>query len=277
LPPFKRWAWVAIATIGALYFWFFASIAADDVRRALALISFASVGGVLMMLRAPATDEAKKGLTWTAVRELGPSVAISVSSALLIWAWLVVAPAPDGRVAGPALISFFPVLLASYALNERRVTPAAFAIALAGLTLGFIAYLRARGVYAPLGDDFYPAILAAAFATIGCALYANPHHRGRALVAAAGATGAALMTVLAASTRPDWHALAAWAPLFSGAALFFGAAWWLERSAQDGKTDNAVTWWSGAGAALVVVGVESALPPEARTLGHAAATLLFSS
>jgi hypothetical protein len=51
----------------------------------------------------------------------------------------------------------------------------------------------------------------------------------------------------------------------------------LERSAQDRKTDNAVTWWSGAGAALVVDGVESALPPEARTLGHAAATLLFSN
>ena len=275
LAMFKRWAWVAIATIGGLYFWFFAAITADDVRRALALVSFASVGGALMMLRAPVADEAKTGLTWTTINNLAPGVAISVSSALLIWAWMIVAPAPDGRVIGPGLIGLFHVLLASYAVNERKAAPATFAIAIAGLALGFAAYLRVRGIYAPLGVDFYPMILTAAFFVIPFSLYANPHHTGRGLVAASGAIGAALLTVLAASSRPDWHSLQAWAPLFSGAVLSFIAAWWSERSAQDRKTDNAIMWWAGAGAVLTLIGVESLFAPEVRTLGHAAVALLL--
>ena len=275
LALFKRWAWVAIATIGGLYFWFFASITGDDVRRALALISFASVGGALMAFRAPLTDDAKKGLTWATVHDIGPSIAISVSSALLIWAWLMVAQAPAGRIAGPALISIFHVALATYALSERRAAPAALAIAIGGLTLGFMAYLRARGVYAPLSADFYPIVLLAAFSTTACAILANDQNE-RALIAAAGAIGTALLTIFAAVSRPDWHALAAWAPLFMTAALLFGAAWWTERSAPDRKTDIAITWWAGAGAALLLLGVQSLLNAEMRSLGHAAAALLFS-
>lgn len=277
LALFKRWAWVAVATIGGLYFWFFASITADDVRRALALISFASVGGALMAFRAPLADEAKKGLTWTTINEIGPSIAISVSSALLIWAWLMVAQAPAGRIAGPALISIFHVALATYAVSERRAAPAALAIAIGGLTLGFMAYLRARGVNAPLGGDFYPTVLLAGFSATACALLSNPEQSGRSLIAGAGAIGAALLTTLAAVSRPDWHAMAAWLPLFASAALSFGAAWWTERSAEDRKTDIAITWWAGAGAVLVLLGVESLFPPEMRTLGHAAATLLFAT
>ena len=272
----KRWAWVAVVTLGGLYFWFFASITGDDVRRALALISFASVGGALMAFRAPLADEAKKALTWTTVNDIGPSIAIGVSSALLIWAWLMVAQAPAGRIAGPALISIFHVALATYAVSERRAAPAALAIAIGGLTLGFMAYLRARGVYAPLGGDFYPTVLLAGFSTTACALLANPEPGGRSLITAAGAMGAAVLTILAAVSRPDWHSLAAWTPLFIGAALLFGAAWWCERSAADRKIDIAVTWWAGAGAVLVLLGVESLFSPEMRTLGHAGATLLFS-
>lgn len=276
LALFKRWAWVAVATIGGLYFWFFASITADDVRRALALISFASVGGALMAFRAPLPDEVKKGLTWTTVNDIGPSIAISVSSALLIWAWLMVAQAPAGRIAGPALISIFHVALATYAVSERRAAPAALAIAIGGLTLGFMAYLRARGIYAPLGNDFYPIVLLAGFSTTVCALLSNPERSGRSLISAAGAIGAAMLTILAAVSRPDWHAIAAWTPLFVSAALSFAAAWWTERTAEDCKTDIAITWWGGAGAVLVMLGIESLLTPEMRTLGHAAATLLFS-
>ncbi|MCX7360190.1 MAG: DUF2339 domain-containing protein [Alphaproteobacteria bacterium] len=277
LALFKRWAWVAIATIGGLYFWFFASITADDVRRALTLISFASVGGALMAFRAPIADESKKGLTWTAIHEIGPSIAISVSSALLIWAWLIVAQAPAGRIAGPALISIFHVALVTYAVSERRAAPAALAIAIGGLTLGFMAYLRARGVYAPLGGDFYPTVLLASFSTTVCAMLANPERSGRPLIAGSGAIGAALLTIFAAVSRPDWHAIAAWAPLFTTAALLFGAAWWTERTTEDRKSDSAITWWGGAGAVLVLLGVESLLTPEMRTLGHAGAALLFST
>ncbi|MEQ1492924.1 MAG: DUF2339 domain-containing protein, partial [Terricaulis sp.] len=276
LALFKRWAWVAVATIGGLYFWFFASITADDVRRALALISFASVGGALMAFRPPLADEAKKGLTWTTINEIGPSIAISVSSALLIWAWLVVASSTAGITAGPGLISIFHVGLAAYAVNERRAAPATLAVAIGGLTLGFIAYLRVRGIYPTLGADFYPMVLLASFGAAVAGLLANPEKSGRALIAAAAAIGAALLTILAAVSRPDWHSLAAWLPLFMGAALLFGAAWWTERSAEDRKTDTAIMWWGGAGAVLVLLGVESSFSPEYRTLGHAIATVLFS-
>ncbi|MEZ5971891.1 MAG: DUF2339 domain-containing protein [Hyphomonadaceae bacterium] len=276
LALFRRWAWVAIATVGGLYFWFFASIAADDVRRALTLISFASVGGALMAFRAPIVSDAKKRLTWSAIHEIGSSVAISISSALLIWAWLVVAQAPAGRIAGPALISIFHVALATFAVGERRAAPSALAIAVAGLVLGFMAYLRARGVYAPLGDDFYPIVLLAAFCTAACSILANPEKDARALIASAGSIGMALLAALAAASRSDWHALSAWAPVFMSAAVAFGVAWWSERSAPERNTDVAIGWWAGAGAALVLLGVESAFPPELRTVGHAAATLLFA-
>ncbi len=273
---FKRWSWVALVTIGGLYFWFFGAIATDDVRRALALISLASLGGVLTAFRAPLADEAKSNLTWSAVHGLGPSIAVSVSSALLIWAWLVVAPTPIGAIAGPALISIFHVALASYGVRDRKIVPVGLAIAIGAIVIGFMAYLRARFFYGELGMDFYPTVLAAAFSVALCALYANPHRTGRILIAAAGAAGAALLTALAATSRTDWHSFAAWAPLFTGAALSFAAAWYTEKSAQDHKTDSATSWWAGAGAVLILLCVESAFGAEVRTLGHAAAALFFS-
>ncbi|MEZ5959122.1 MAG: DUF2339 domain-containing protein [Hyphomonadaceae bacterium] len=273
LAMFKRWAWVSLVTIGGLYFWFFASISTEDVRRALALLSFASVGGALAALRAPAADDTQKSLSWTAINGLGPSVAVSVSSVLLIWAWLVIAPIPGGLVAGPALISIFHVALAAGIVRERRATPATVAVAIGALALGFTAFLSA---YAPpLPRDFYALALFAAFVCILCTPFANAHRSGRAVVAAAGAIGAALLVFLAASSSGSWHSYVAWAPMFIVAALCFGAAWFAEKSAADPKVDYAVGWWAGAGAVLVLLGVESALPAEARTVGHAAAALLF--
>lgn len=276
LAMFKRWSWVALVTIGGLYFWFFGAIATDDIRRALVLISLASIGGVLTAFRAPLIDEAKSNLSWSAVQGLGPSIAVSISSALLIWAWLVVAPTPVGAIAGPALISIFHVALASYGVRERTIAPAGLAIAVGAIVIGFMAYLRTRYFYGELGLGFYPTVLAAAFSVMLCALYANPHRTGRILIAAAGAAGSALLAVLAATSRTDWHSLAAWAPLFAGAALSFAAAWYTEKSAQDRKTDSATSAWAGAGALLILLGVESALGPDVRTVGHAAAALFFS-
>jgi uncharacterized membrane protein len=275
LAALRRWAWTAMAALAGLYFWFFASIAVDEVRRALALLSFASLGAVALTLRLPLKDEAKARLSWSNVHIIGPSVAIAVSCALLIWAWIVVAPAPSGQIAGPALIGIFHVALAAYAVRARAAIPAALAIAIAALVIGFIAYLSTR--HPPLGNDFYPTALFGAFTVAVSALAAHPHHSGRKTAAAAGGIGAALLTLLAAASRGDgWHSLAAWLPLFTGAALLFVSAWRSEATAQNRKADAAIDLWAGAGAALLLVGIESAIPAEARTVGHAAAALLFA-
>lgn len=270
----RRWAWVGIATIAALYFWFFAAINADDIRRALLLASFASVGGLLAAFRAPLPDDNRKGLSWSSVQALGPSVAISVSSALLIWAWLVVASTPIGLTAGPALISIFHVGLAAYGVGERKVAPASLAVATGALTLGFILYLAER--FTTLAPDFYSVILLSSIVCMLTAAIANPERGDRGLVAAAAAIAATVLTLLAASSRADWHAPTAWAPLFVNAALAFGVAWYFERTAEDKRTDLAVTWWGAAGAVLLLVAVESAFSEETRTLGHAVAALIFA-
>ena len=274
LAMFKRWAWVALATFSGLYFWFFAAISSDDLRRALALLSFASVGGLATAFRMPLADESKKGLTWSSMQGFGPSIAISVSSALLIWAWLIVARAPEGLVAGPALISIFHVLLAAVSVRERNAMASTLAIAIGAIALGFAMYLQARLYAGPLAIDFYPMILLAAFLCGAGALFANPERADRGLAAIAGAAGLALLTILSATTR-DWHSLAAWTPLFVGAALALAAAWFTERSADDRKTDFAISFWGAAGVVLALLGVEASLPAGTRTIGHAVVALIM--
>jgi uncharacterized membrane protein len=275
LATLRRWTWVAIATTVGLYFWFAASVGADDVRRALALVSFASLGGVGVAFRPPLEAEAKARLAWSQVRQLGPSVAISVSSALLIWAWLAIAMSAAGAVMSPAIIGVFHVVLAAYALRERLAAPAALAIAIGALVLGFVAYLRAR-FPAPVDWSFYPALLSCAPIVIGAALWANPHRTGRTLVAAVGSIGAAVLTALAASSRPEWHAPAAWASLFAGAALLMAAGWRSERHVQDRSKSAELDFYGGAASALMLLGVESAAPGAWRTFGHAAVALLLA-
>jgi uncharacterized membrane protein len=274
LAIFKRWAWVGLATIAGLYFWFFAAIALDDIRRALILASFASVGGLAIAFRPPLADDASKGLNWSSAHHLGPSVAISISSALLIWAWLLAGRTPTGMVAGPALYSMFHVALATYGVRDRKVSAASVAVAVGALCIGFMAFLGAR--FTELGADFYPLILLGAVVCMICAAAANAERGDRPLIAGATAIGATLLTLLAASSRSDWHSLAAWLPLFIGGALAFVVARFFERSAEDNKTDLAITAWGAAGAVLVLVGVEAAAPVEMRTIGHALAALLFA-
>src|SRR5690606_22506886 len=127
--------------------------------------------------------------------------------------WLAAAPAPSGLIVGPALIGVFHVALAGQAVRMRAAAAAALVIAIAALALGFIAYLRARFYFGPLGADFYPTLLFAAFTVAVSAVAAHPHRRDRVLIAAAGAIGAGVLTVLAAFSRSEWHSLAAWAPL----------------------------------------------------------------
>ena len=63
---------------------------------------------------------------------------------------------------------------------------------------------------------------------------------------------------LAAFTRDDWHGVAAWTPLFVGAALLAVAAWFADRDAADRRKDTATDFWFSAAAGLLLIGVESA-------------------
>lgn len=278
LAAWRRWSWAAVAVLAGLYYWFFAAIAFDEVRRALAFASVASLGASGLAFRPPHADDKGLGLGWTQLRAWGPSIAVAISSVLLIWVWLAVAPAPSGHIAGPALISVFHVALAAYAVRARIADPTTLAIAVAGLAFGFMAYLRARFHFGPLGPDFFPTILFAAFTVAVCAIGARPHRRARAMIAGAGAVGAALLTMLAAFSRGDaWHAPVAWAPLFIGGALLFAAAWRAERETQKPHGDSAVDLWAGAGAVLILLGVESAFPAAGRIAAHAGVAAVFAA
>ncbi len=272
----RRWPWVAAITLVGLYFWFWAAIGEDDIRRALAFLSTASLGAALIALRAPLPDGAPARFHWHDLRTYAPSVAIAVSSVLLLWVWLAVVPLPSGRVAGPALIAAFHIALASYAVRARLAHYWALVVSVAAAVLGFVAYLQARIHFGPLGGDFYPTILAVTFVIVLCTLTARPHRLGRAPIAIAGAVGAALLTALAAASRAEWHSLAAWAPMFIGAALLFAAAWRTEEEARDARADLAVDFWAGAGVALMILGIESAVPAAARTAAHAGLALLLA-
>lgn len=276
LAAFRRWSWVAVATLAGLYFWFWAAIAVDEMRRALALVSFASIGAVLLALRPPIEDDVKETFGWQRVHTLGPAIGVAVSSVFLVWVWAAVATAPLGQIAGPALISVFHVALAAGAVRGRVMTAPALVVAIVALVLGFMAYLQTRFYLGPLGVDFYPVVLSAALAIVVCAVGARPHRDWRVLTAATGAIGAALLFALAASTRDDWGAFDVWAPLFAGALLLFAAAWHDARDPAP-RTEQVVDFWAGAGAVLVLLGVESAFPGEARTAAHAGAALLFAS
>lgn len=277
LSALRRWPWVSVVGVAGLYFWFFQSIAADEIRRALTIVSIASLGGVGLALRPPLPDEAKARLRWSSAHGLGPSIAVSVSSVLLIWAWLFVAPASAGQIAGPALIAVFHVALAAYAVRGRVALPLTLAIATGALVIGFMSYLQARFYYPPLGPDFYATALIGAFVVAISAIASNPHRSGRKTAAGAGGIGAAILTWLAAASRGDgWHSVSAWLPLFAGAALLFACAWWIEPKAQNRKADTAIDLWAGSGAVLALVAVESALGAQVRTAGHAAMALLFA-
>jgi uncharacterized membrane protein len=277
LAALRRWAWVAAATVAGLYFWFAAAIGDDQIRRALALLSFASLGGIALAFRPPLEAEEKGYLPWQRLHTYLPAVAISISSVLLIWIWLASSPAPSGLVAGPAWVGAMFVALAAAAVRQRAAPPATFVVAVAALTGGFMVYLQSRYMFGPLGADFYPFVLFASVVVVISAIGAQPPREDNLLVSGTGAIGAGLLTVLAAFSRDDWNSLQAWAPLFLGAVTLFIAAWHTARDLDDPKTGRAIAFWTGAGAVLVLLGVESAFPAEARSAAHAGASLLFAS
>ncbi|MBX9746990.1 MAG: DUF2339 domain-containing protein [Hyphomonadaceae bacterium] len=277
LAAWRRWTGVALITLLGSYFWFASVVTEDEVRRALAMLSTASLGMTLIALRPAATETPRPDFDWAYLRAFGPGVAIAISSVLLLWVWLASAPAPAGRVAGPALIAAFHVALASYAVRARLASFWTLVIAIGATVLGFTAYLQARFHFGPQSSDLYPTIIAVAVVTALCTITARPHHSGRAIVAGAGAFGAAVLTALAASTRADWHSIAAWAPLFVGAALLFTAAWRAEEDAPDIENDAAIDVWAAAGVFLVLLGIESTVPAPARCTAHAGVALLLAA
>lgn len=273
LAALRRWAWAAAVTLCGFYFWFAAAIAADEVRRALALLSFASLGGVALAFRPPLAQEEQGRLTWARTHALGPSIAICISSVAMLWTWLSAAPSDNGMIAAPAWVGALFVALAASAVRARVAPPAVVAVTIASLTLGFAAYLNARDAFGPLSADFYPFILFSAAVTALSASAARPHRSGRTLVAAAGAIGSALLTAFAATSRVNWHAPTAWAPLFFGAAMLFAAAWFAARNAQDPRNDKAVDFWTAAAVALLFLCLESLFPAHVRAAAYASIAL----
>jgi uncharacterized membrane protein len=276
LAAVRHWPWVAITALTGLYFWFAAALGTNDLRRALALLSFASLAAIALWFRRPVGEESGR-VTWARMHATLPAIAISVSSVLLIWVWLSISSARVGLIAGPAWVGSMFVALAASAVNMRAAPAATLAIAIGALAGGFLAYLRARGFSGPIGVDFYPFVLIGSVVIIASALGARPHHRDRTMIAIAGALGSVLLTAMAASSREDWHSIAAWAPLFLGAVLLFAAAWRTEKDAPNREADIAVDVWSGGAAALLLLGIESAFPAEGRSAGHAAVALLLAA
>ncbi|UPT65145.1 MAG: DUF2339 domain-containing protein [Hyphomonadaceae bacterium JAD_PAG50586_4] len=143
-------------------------------------------------------------------------------------------------------------------------------VAIAALVIGFGAHLNARE--GALSIAFYPLTLVVAAIVAAAAAFARPAREERLLIAGAGAAGAALVILLAAFSRTDWHDAAAWAPLFAGAVALWGAAWMQTRAGEDATHDL----WAGAGAALALLGVESAFAEALRPMAHAGLAALFA-
>lgn len=273
----KHWSWTAAATLTGLYFWFAGAIAVDELNRAMALLSIASLGAISLAARPAASDDEDAFLPWSRATALGPTIAVCISSVLLLWVWASIALWRSGVILGPTLIGVLHVILASYAVRARTLSPAAFAVAVGAMVGGAALYLTTRAPLAPLGADVYPSMLAASVTIALAALVSRARGSARNLIAAAGAAGATLMTLLAATTREHWHSIAAWGPLFVGAALLFACAWRTARNATNQESDWAIDAWAAGGAALLLIGVESAWTTEMRTAGDGAAALLIAS
>lgn len=270
----RRWAWSAAAALLGLYFWFAASIAADEIWRGLALLCFASVGGVV--LTAPDSGD-KRSDDWRLAQALGPTIGICVSSILLLWTWLAIAPEPDSRIFGPALVSVFHAALAAYAVRGRAAHGGIFLVAAGALALGMCAYAAAHARFSLTASAPYSWALFAAASVAAAALGARPHRDQRALVAVAGAAVAGILTALAAFTRSDWHGLTAWGALFLGAAGLFVCAVRTAKEAADPTRDSATDAWAAATAVLLLLGIESLFREPWSIVGCASAALLLAA
>lgn len=275
IAAWRRWAWAAVVTALGLYFWFAAAIAADDLRRALTMVSLAALGGVSLAFREPEMEAAATQLPWSRLRAELPTATLCASSVLMLWAWVAIADTGSGSVARVAWVGTMLVALAAATVRTRIAAAASFAVAAATLTLGFAAYLALRAELLRPGADFYPFILFSALTVALAAMFARPHRDGRAMIAASGAIGAAVLVALAAFSRQNWHGPAAWALLFATAALLAALAHLSARNELEEKRNLAVGAWAGASAALLFLGVESAFPASLRAPAYVGASLVI--
>lgn len=273
----RRWAWAAAMALLGLYVWFAVCVAADEIWRALAILTIASLGAAAAAVRKPLPDEAEATLSWRQAHALLPSAAICISSVFVLWTWLSTAPDASASPLGPALVAIVHAALAAFAVRRRAAQPATFAVATGALVVGLMLYSRARVYFAPGDDELYLWPFIAAGGVASSALGARPHRRGRALVAGAGALGAALLVMLAVFSRPVWAAPAVWAPLFVGALLLLCAAALAAREAREPRANWPVDLWVGAGALLALTGMESLAPTIARPAALAALSLGFAA
>ncbi|MBI3437626.1 MAG: DUF2339 domain-containing protein [Proteobacteria bacterium] len=274
---FRRWSWTVTVTLTGLYFWFAGAIAVDDLNRAMALVSISSLGAVGLAASPSGLLSEDAVLPWSRTVALGPTIAVCISSVLLLWVWASIALWPSGAILGPTMIGVLHVMLASYAVRLRTLSPAAFAVAVGALVGGVALYLATRVSRAPLGADAYASMLSASVAIASLALAARARGVARRWVSGAGAAGAALLTLLAATTRESWHSVAAWAPLFIGAAILFACALHAARRVAQEIPDFGVDAWTAGSAALLLIGVESAWASEVRAIGDGAAALLIAT
>lgn len=277
LAALRRWAWTAMTALAGVYVWFAACVAADELGRAIVLLCVGSLGAAAMALW-PARDDDKPdaALGWERTVTALPTVAICVGSVLMLWTWLSAAPAATASPAGPALAVLFHAGLAALAIRRRFVHPVAFAVAAGAALLGVLLYINARSYFVPGGVELYVWPLIIAGGLIVTALGARPHHRGRTLIAAAGAASSTLLIVLAAFSRPFWTALDVWGVLLVGALLFIGAAWFMARSVSEPRSSWPVDVWVYGAAALSLAALESLAPTAVRPAALGALALAFA-
>lgn len=273
LAALKRWAWVGAATLSGLYFWFAAAVAQGEPRRALAMLSIASLGALALAFRTGGSSASERAerFSWRQAQAFGPAAAISISSIGLLWVWGAIAHGPGSMIAGPAWVGAMFVALAGAAVRARIAPPAAFAVTVIALVCGIGIYITSR--FTAFAPEFYPFLLFTAIVIAVSAMGARPYRPGRALIAGAGAIGAAALIAVSATTRTDWHTLAAWGPLFSGAAALFACAWLTARNTPEPHESWSVDAWAGAGAVLLLLAAESLMPAWTRTAAHAALAL----
>jgi hypothetical protein len=269
----RRLAGALAATIAGLFWAFGAAVMNGAGTQALCLLMMAALGGAALGLRGTRSGTPVRPDRML-LRQHGPGVIVAVASALAFLPWLIASQSPSGAVDAPALASALLAALAAALVRARLAPAATVAAALLGMIFSVIAYLRARYPLAP-GWDFYTATMLSTVIAVLAAGLSRPNHRTSAAIAGFGALTAAGLTVIAATTRADWHGFSSWGALVAGGALLFASAWAWSRRSADTTRDRSIDVWTIAGAVLILLGVEAALPEAARPLAHGLAALGF--
>jgi hypothetical protein len=259
----RHFAGAMIASLAGLLVAFASSVIGDAPAQALALLGVGALGAAAAGFRSRSGASA----AWTRFAARSPGIGIAASSALALMPWLSASQAPLGAIALPALFGITLIASAAALVRVRLAAASTLAAAVLGLLIGALAYLRARYPL-PAGADFYPLAMLSAAAIAAATGLARPHHRSRALVAGFGAAGAALLALMAATTRADWHGPAAWTALALGSGLLGAGAWAISRQVANPAQDRGVDFWLMGSTALAALVVEAALAEAARPLAH---------